>query len=182
MFSIPCTCFILLIHSPRKKTWQQFLWERKLIKWQSAVLGHSTFCYTYSTEKRTWQKFLWGRILIKWQSAGSRPQHFLSHLQHKDTIAINSFAGSEATVKMRNSGSITWKVISSHEPFSVIPDMEHSEYGMKRFRCENYKKSEIMCFVFLRLLLQNFETKGWKDECRIAAPKRKCRPFTLKNK
>ncbi len=52
-----------------------------------------------------------------------------------------------------------WKVISSHEPSDVIPEMEVKEYGLKGFRCENYRKSEILCVTFLRLLFKNWKKR-----------------------
>jgi hypothetical protein len=60
----------------------------------------------------------------------------------------------------QNGGIMKWKVISSHEPSDVIPEMEVKEYGLKGFRCKTIK-SEILCVTFLRLLFKN-----WKEKVR----------------
>jgi hypothetical protein len=52
--------------------------------------------------------------------------------------------------------SMTWRVIDSHDPEGVIPEMEHASYGLKCFKPYDYKKSEVMyayyfCSSYLKI-------------------------------
>ncbi len=61
---------------------------------------------------------------------------------------IKSLVGEKVTIKTRNNGAMTWTVIASHDPCDVIPENEHNEYGLKSFKCGDYKRSEVLCLVF----------------------------------
>jgi hypothetical protein len=61
---------------------------------------------------------------------------------------IKSLVGEKVTIKTRNNGAMTWTVIASHDPPDVILEKEHNEYGLKGFKVENFKRSEVLCSVF----------------------------------
>ena len=94
---------------------------------------------------------------------------------------IQSLVGEKVTIKTRNNGAMTWTVIASHDPSDVIPEKEHNEYGLKSFKCGDYKRSEILCLVFLKLLFKDWRTKVEKMNAAVAASKIKCKPFTEKD-
>jgi hypothetical protein len=93
---------------------------------------------------------------------------------------ISKLVGEEVIIKTRNNGSMTWKVIGSHEPPDVIPEMEHRDYGLKGFKLEHFKKSEVACLIFLRLLFKDWKEKVAKMNEAVASTKVKCRAFTEK--
>jgi hypothetical protein len=61
----------------------------------------------------------------------------------------------KVTIKTQNNGAMTWTAISSHDPSHVIPEKEHNEYGLKSFKCGDYKRSEVLCLGFLKLLFED---------------------------
>ncbi len=60
----------------------------------------------------------------------------------------------------------------------MIPEKEVKEYGLKGFNCNKFKKSEILCLTFLRLLFKNWKQKVEMMNAAIEAAKVKCRPFS----
>jgi hypothetical protein len=76
---------------------------------------------------------------------------------------ISKLFGEEVIIKMQNNGSMTWKVIGSHEPSDVIPEMEHHDYGLKGFKLEPFKKSELYA-SFFEAAFQILERESSKDE------------------
>jgi hypothetical protein len=93
---------------------------------------------------------------------------------------ITSLVGEKVTIKTRNNGAMTWTVIASHDPPDVIPEKEHNQYGLKGFKVENFKRSEVLCSVFLMLLFKDWRKKVEKLNVAVATSKAKCRPFTEK--
>jgi hypothetical protein len=73
---------------------------------------------------------------------------------------------------------MTWTIIASHDPPKMIPEKEHNEYGLKGFKGENFKRSEVLCSVFLTLLFKDWRKKVEKLNVAVAASKAKCRPLT----
>jgi hypothetical protein len=91
---------------------------------------------------------------------------------------IRSLVGEKVTIKTQNNGAMTWIIIASHDPSDVIPEKE--QYGLKGFKVENFKRSEVLCSVFLMLLFKDWRKKVEKLNVAVAASKAKCRPFTEK--
>ena len=94
---------------------------------------------------------------------------------------IKSLVGETVTVRTRNNGAMTWTVIASHDPPDVFPEKEHGiKYGMKSFLSCDYKKSEVFCLMFLKLLFKDWTEKVKKMNAVISSSSVKCRPFTEK--
>jgi hypothetical protein len=73
---------------------------------------------------------------------------------------IQALVGEKVTIKTRNNGTMEWTVISSNNPEDVIPEKEDgTKYGMKGFHPSHYKKSEIFCILFLKLLFKDWTEK-----------------------
>lgn len=93
---------------------------------------------------------------------------------------VKSLAGQQVTVATRNNGSMTWTVIESHEPKGVILEVEDTSYGVKGFNASEFKKSEVICLLFLKLMFKNWKRKVSKLNAAVSASGAKCRPFTEK--
>jgi hypothetical protein len=94
---------------------------------------------------------------------------------------IQALVGEKVTIKTQNNGTMEWTVISSHDPEDVIPEKEDgTKYGMKGFHPSHYKKSEIFCILFLKLLFKDWTKKVKKMNAVISASSAKCRPFMEK--
>jgi hypothetical protein len=77
-------------------------------------------------------------------------------------------------VKTKKNGSMTWKVIDSIDPDlaeAIAEIHDNFEYGLKRFYCENYKKSEVISSIFLRLLFKDWRKKVEKLNEVVVASK-----------
>jgi hypothetical protein len=73
---------------------------------------------------------------------------------------IQALVGEKVTIKTRNNGTMEWTVISSNDPEDVIPEKEDdTKYVMKGFHPSHYKKSEIFCVLFLKLLFKDWTKK-----------------------
>jgi hypothetical protein len=74
-----------------------------------------------------------------------------------------------------------WTVISSNDPEDVIPEKEDgTKYGMKGYHPSQYKKSEIFCILFLKLLFKDWTKKVKKINAVISVSSAKCRLSTEK--
>jgi hypothetical protein len=93
---------------------------------------------------------------------------------------VKSLLGSEVVVKTKKNGSMTWKVIESIDNDDVIPEHNNSQYGLKKFSCGDYKKSDIIAKIFLRLMFNDWREKVEKLNNAVIASKAKCRLFTGK--
>jgi len=95
---------------------------------------------------------------------------------------IQALVGEKVTIKTRNNGTMEWTVVSSNDPEDVIPEKEDcKKYGMKGFHLSHYKKSEIFCILFLKLLFKDWTEKVKKMNAVISASSAKCRAFTEKD-
>jgi hypothetical protein len=90
---------------------------------------------------------------------------------------VRSLVGEKVIVKQRNL-VMTWTVISCNDPPDVIPEQEYAMYGLKGFKCEDYKKSEVLAMMFLKLMFKTWKQKVEKLNAAVAASKIKCKPFT----
>ncbi len=94
---------------------------------------------------------------------------------------IKSLVGGTVMMRTRNNGAMTWMVIASHDPPDVIPEKVHGiKYGMKSFLSSDYKKSEVFCLIFLKLLFKDWMEKVKKMNAVICSSSVKCRPFMEK--
>jgi hypothetical protein len=87
------------------------------------------------------------------------------------------------TVRTKKNGSMTWKVIEPIEPEDgkEIPELHDKfQYGLKDFSCSSFKKSKVVCSVFLQLLFKDWRQKVTKLNEAVEASKAKCKPFTEK--
>jgi hypothetical protein len=82
-------------------------------------------------------------------------------------------------IRTRNNGSMTWKVIASHEPPDDIPEKDHRAYGLKEFKLEHLKKSAGI-LNFLMLLFKDWKEKVVKMNEAVVASKAKCKLFSQK--
>ena len=125
-------------------------------------------------------------------NAGPPPEGMIGQLPSgdslpKDYVAVKRAAmekiaalkGHEVTVTSKSMGSVTWKVVESVEPDDVIPELDEKvAYGLKGFDVSNYRKSEVLSSIFLRLLFKNWKEKVEKMNKAVEAAKAKCKPFT----
>jgi len=75
---------------------------------------------------------------------------------------------------------MTWIVIASHDPPYVLPEKEHNKYGLKGFKIGNFKRSEVLCSVFLMLLFKDWRKRVEEMNVAVVGSKAKCRAFTDK--
>jgi hypothetical protein len=93
---------------------------------------------------------------------------------------IKFLVGEKVTIKTQNNGAMTWTIIASHDPPNVIPEKEHKKYGLKGYKVENFKRSEVLCSVSLTLLFKDWRKKVEKLNVAVTASKAKCRPLMEK--
>jgi hypothetical protein len=94
---------------------------------------------------------------------------------------IDSMVGQTVTVSTRNNGSMTWTVIKSHQPEDVIPEKEVDvTYGLKEFKSNDYKRSEIFCLLFLKLMFKDWQKSLAIMNTAIRASTTKTRQFKEK--
>jgi hypothetical protein len=93
---------------------------------------------------------------------------------------IQQLVGEEVVMRTCNNRSMTWKVIACHEPPDAIPEKDTLPYGIKNFKLENCKKSEVIAPAFLMLLFENWKEKVVKMNEAVAASKANCKAFSNK--
>jgi hypothetical protein len=96
---------------------------------------------------------------------------------------VKSLIGQEVTIKTEKNGSMTWKVIESIEPEDgkEIPELHDKfQYGFKDFSCSSFKKSEVVCSIYIWLLFKDWRQKVTKLNEAVEASKAMCKPFTEK--
>ena len=93
---------------------------------------------------------------------------------------VKSLLGREVVVKTKKNGSMSWRVIESIDNDDIIPEHNDLQYGLKNFSCGDYKKSDIIAKIFLRLMFKDWREKVENLNNVVVASKAKCRSFTGK--
>ena len=94
---------------------------------------------------------------------------------------VAALAGHEVTVGTWKNGSMKWKVIATHDPMdeNIVREYDPVQnYGLKDFHCHDYKKSEVLVEIFLRVTFLDWKEKVNKMNAAVAAEKCKCKKFS----
>jgi hypothetical protein len=64
------------------------------------------------------------------------------------------------TVTSGKNGCLAWTVIESHSPpVDELRSKASACYGLKDFCLSNYKRSEVLAYIFLELMFQDWKRK-----------------------
>jgi hypothetical protein len=94
---------------------------------------------------------------------------------------IAGLVGHEVTVGNQSSGNMTWRVIPSYEPSdnSLLRDVKSKEdFGIRDFSSNNYKRSEVIADIFLKLMFVDWKSKVEKLNQAVENERCKCKKFT----